>query len=504
MVCGFLLFRPYFYQGSDLLYLHDDESYLAHATALAFFEFPNYEKEHFTAGAKMPAHSIGPGLLASPFVFAFSLLDRATNHPIIHHRSSRQTILGSWSVFGFLVSTLTYFWITCLILYRCANHFFSQKASTITILLLILVQGAPLFVFRRPIFSHVYEMFLQSILLFLFLKAQEKSHWIQSKKGALLIGFLTGLIILTRQYNIVGAFLWIGVIHCLTLHNSTFHFTRSQFAKIAISLSGLIIMVVVFKLFPAFYNHTSVEDGRYLSITLDVLLAVHSFTHYLRRLMTIFVGIDFGLLFTAPYALMSLVAIPWIKQPWKKSILILLFPLTANMFVLLQWLGQGSWYGYRYLVFSLFPILLIPTAYLIDSLLTNTKKYQKYFVFGFSIIPLLSMLCFEGSKKLTLSPMYGGWRHPTYQLAIWETVLFTPIEAAIVILKGGPLYCVYMLANFLSLEKSLPGIIFEKYPVFSAQVLVKTILIWMLPLFFLFLYQKFGNILKNSHNQEHE
>ena len=44
----------------------------------------------------MPTHPIGSGMLAAPFVFIFSLVDRMIEHPvIINHRN----YLGSWSLF---------------------------------------------------------------------------------------------------------------------------------------------------------------------------------------------------------------------------------------------------------------------------------------------------------------------------------------------------------------------------------------------------------------------
>ena len=66
-IFAFFIFRPYFMQERGLLYVGDDESYFAHATSLAFFQFPDYSKEYFTVGGQYPMHSIGPGIMAFPF-----------------------------------------------------------------------------------------------------------------------------------------------------------------------------------------------------------------------------------------------------------------------------------------------------------------------------------------------------------------------------------------------------------------------------------------------------
>jgi len=70
-ICAFLLMRPYHLQDRTLCYTGDDYSYFAHASSLVFGQFPSYEKEFFVAGDTSPLHSIGPGLMAAPFVFDF-------------------------------------------------------------------------------------------------------------------------------------------------------------------------------------------------------------------------------------------------------------------------------------------------------------------------------------------------------------------------------------------------------------------------------------------------
>ena len=63
-------------QQTGLMYGGDDQSYFAHASSLAFGQFPSYQNEVFTSGKGSPKHSIGSGVMAAPFVFVFSLIDR--------------------------------------------------------------------------------------------------------------------------------------------------------------------------------------------------------------------------------------------------------------------------------------------------------------------------------------------------------------------------------------------------------------------------------------------
>lgn len=68
-IFGFLLLRPYQLQESGLMYSGDNEGYFAHSSSIAFFKFPSYEKESWPDGGSYPPLSIGPSVMASPFVF---------------------------------------------------------------------------------------------------------------------------------------------------------------------------------------------------------------------------------------------------------------------------------------------------------------------------------------------------------------------------------------------------------------------------------------------------
>ncbi|MEI7999028.1 MAG: hypothetical protein WCH62_05935, partial [Candidatus Omnitrophota bacterium] len=73
---AFFILRPVSMQDGGLLYPDDDFDYFAHATSLSFGQFPSYKKEYLTSKTTGPHRAIGSGILAAPFVFVFSLLDR--------------------------------------------------------------------------------------------------------------------------------------------------------------------------------------------------------------------------------------------------------------------------------------------------------------------------------------------------------------------------------------------------------------------------------------------
>jgi hypothetical protein len=181
-------------QYTGLMYVGDDESYFSHATSLAFFQFPSYKNEMEFQGEGMPMHSIGPGLMASPFVCAFSLIDRWQGSPVVEKRE-KDNSRSSWALFGFFIATYFYFWLTCLFLYKGFRHYFNEKVSYLSVLFLLLLEYFPLYVFRRPVLSHVYELFLMTVIVYFIFK-DAKTRFLDKPSAftIAILGIVNGLI----------------------------------------------------------------------------------------------------------------------------------------------------------------------------------------------------------------------------------------------------------------------------------------------------------------------
>ena len=188
-------------QNTGQLYGSDDESYFAHATALVFFQFPSDEKELYQSMGKIPRHSIGPAIMALPFTFVFSQIDRLMGSTIIKKRN-RKNIKESWTLFGFVLSTYFYFWMACVLLFLGLRYFYDEFTCFLTVVFMVLIQGVPLYMFRRPVFSHMYEFFLQSALLYILIKDFKTKFLDNDSAMLILIGIFIGLISLVRYNNI--------------------------------------------------------------------------------------------------------------------------------------------------------------------------------------------------------------------------------------------------------------------------------------------------------------
>jgi len=166
-----------------------------------------------------------------------------------------------------------------------------------------------------------------------------------------------------------------------------------------------------------------------------------------------------------------------------------------NLYLGLAHRQQGSWYGYRHLVFSLIPVVVYPVAKLISSMKKKNLFYY-YAIILIAIVPALSMISFESNAdNLTLKIIdqgFGvmGWGNNSYQLEIYKTIITRPVQYLVGILKGGPLYLVYLLSIVSGLKKYLPEVVLEKYTVFELATFIKVSVVYMFPFMLLLVYEK--------------
>lgn len=494
---AFILFRPYQLQSSGMLYGGDDESYMAHATSIVFFQFPSYAKESFSYGKGVPAHSIGPSLLATPFIFVFSIIDRISGSTITIQRTPLN-VSQSWSVFGFTISSLLYLWLTCLLLYRGLRLFFSSEISSLAVILSVLLQGIPLFALRRPAFTHIYEIFLQSLLLFFLFRLIKLGYILPGGerfrcwKESILVGIVVSFVCLVRLNNVFIALAWPFILFSI-------YYPSISWARVLrmsfVSWLFILLAMLIFVIWPMNYNlhHAYASDHPYFETFLSLLTLKDPF-FYLKRFWNLLFGIDFGLIFSAPYLLLGFISLAWVERNKVYTyLLILLTPLLINFYMVLHIGSLGSWYGYRYLIFSLLPVLIYPLAYTLC--LLKHKKWTAlfYIILLLSILPVLSMISFEGNNtNLTLKVIDQGfgvldWGNNTYQAEIYKTILTSPVQYLTYIFKGGACYLIYLFSILLK-QNNLPAVIYEKYNVFQAATLIKTLIVYVFPFLLLFAY----------------
>lgn len=184
------------------------------------------------------------------------------------------------------------------------------------------------------------------------------------------------------------------------------------------------------------------------------------------------------------------------KYSLKKQILIILIPVLINFFI--YFLGSEGWYGYRLIFFSIVPILIIPFAdFLKINILKLNFKILMFILFIISIVPIISMLSYEGIIKMP-GDGYNVNISNYYHLDLLKTIFINPKGLLISLLKGGPLYLIYLITQIFNLNKFLPAVVMGKYPTLSIKILIKTIIIYIFPFILYFLYILINRIKKKK------
>ena len=467
--------------------VHDDASYFSHASALAFFKFPSYENELTNS----PAHSMGAGLMAAPFVFLFSGIDRWQEHAVVQKRTT-ENIGNSWSLFGFVVATQVYFLLGIFCLYRSLGLFFDEKVVLVGLVFLFFCEYFPLYLFRRPVLSHIYEFFLQSVFVSLLL-CHLKTGVVHRVKvyTIILFGLIAGMMILVRYNNILFAFMWPVVL--LQVHNQN-RLDLLQSAKRVVPVWAVALsFFTFFKLLPTDQTNSDV----YIASTVSLLAHSQSLWFYVQRLFYVIGGLDWGLLFTGPFLLMGVGTLLFLKDNVSKLMRVVSLPILLNLYIVLAWATQGGWYGYRYMVFSLCPLIVF-------SFCAFLKKVQQHWTWCtviavcslIALVPLISMLSFEGNAStLNLSFIvqpFGklGWGNAFYHEEIVQLALSVPNAFLLIFLQGGFSYWFLVVSCAMGFETSV---------FFNFEILAKSLILYGLPFvilgFYRFLRQRLKDVM---------
>ncbi|MEI8011239.1 MAG: hypothetical protein WCI27_01975 [Candidatus Omnitrophota bacterium] len=491
-VSAFFLIKPFTMQAAGEWYTNDDVDYFAHASALSFGQFPSYNREYLSQPEQGPQVSIGAGILAAPFVFVFSGIDRLEGSSIAERRTVKN-VKASWSQFGFMVSTVFYFSLACLLLYRILSSLVGPSAAVWAVILMAICQGMPLFAFRRPIFSQVPEFFLQCLCVYLFLRNEKaEGQFIRRWWAFVLLGVVAALVYLIRNNNVLFALAWPLFFVTTGLSWKDPGIMVRRLCAIFIPFT---VLLMVFQLWPAVYAQKTIYSNAF-----DYVRVHATWLEILGRIVHVFIGVDWGLVFTAPFLLLGVLSLMFFKMPWKKRLVLFSLPVLVNFYIIVFFGTQGGWYGYRYLIASAFPVFVFPLAFAIKKLDDKGWGALKFALVLLAVMPVVSMWFFEGrSTCLSLITQFFGrkdWGHATYQLCVWKA-LFNVNDLAYFAYKGGAQYFhyLYYLAGSSSGfsnstdEFSLITRVLASYTPFKLKTVVQVIIVLALPFMTVLMFQ---------------
>ena len=408
------------------IYGGDDNSYYAYVSSLVNdfdFDFSNNDihgdvKISPVTGKVVLAHPIGTSLflvpfyaVAKPFVLFIHWIEKTPfdqRHPVFFMFMSAGILLYAYLGGCFLWKAIVSLGI---------NTRIADTAVILTIWGTIL----PAYIFKRPIFSPIPQFFLISLLLYWVIR-WNKNILLQFKH-VVLLGLVSGAILITRwnDLHIVVFALYFLCVH----HDSRSHFIQKGIPRAVFFL--LLVFAIFFFTQGLAWKYFS---GGYFILPYDPTIPGIGFVLFsgstLLNFIHIFIGLDWGLIYTMLPFVFGLIALFWFDplmiSPWRllnRIAYTLLFSLP--FIIVLTWRQQGSYYGYRHLL-SLLPFVCVGLAVLLDRLYTKFPSFRKFLAYYMIVIVTFNfflILPFEYDQSTTLelgvSVMGGGgWINDFY------------------------------------------------------------------------------------------
>jgi hypothetical protein len=359
-----LLIKPHEAYQNFIVPSPDDYNYLANATAMVYGRFPDFTKEYRDFGPLN--HAIGSSLLASPFIFGTSIIDRLAKNPIVKART-KDRLLSSWTTFGFAVATQVYLVLGALFVFLTIRDGLALPRAAAVTTITILSAGLPVYSLRRPISAHVDEFTLVAFGLYALVAALNGAEWTRPKVRFTLLTFATtGYLFLARYNDIVLA----GTLAAglLIAHRSANAWDRRRFAvAMAAVLGGLALLAFGIYSFSSMAMAIPDDRPRNWSKTLWNGWAVRrrlrwrGFEFLAERLFHVLFAFDWGLIYSAPTVLIGLAGLRHLGRAGK-FLGCVAAALAVNFFMILSWGTNASYYGYRYFVYAALPFAALGLA----------------------------------------------------------------------------------------------------------------------------------------------
>lgn len=430
-----LFFRIDFRFQSSVECCSDDFDYYSHAETLVIdqdFDYTNqlpknhpFVYKNLDNGKIAPVGFPGTGILAAPFFFIGSLIDRNFNP------DGGNEVLNYTLLFYSLAPVLYFFGSTLLIFKSC--RLLNLNVEKFKILLLISGSGITYFAFERFSMTHIYEMFIISFLIWNCINFYKND----SNFSGLLIPISLMISFLVRMSNYYVFF--IPYILKKFVPTNTKNISKNLYFQISSVLSIYLYSIISDGIYgklifnPQEVYGTNVTVGSVLNQNTNF---VNFLISKLSDLFIIIFGNEFGIFWVSPIIFFGFFIVCLnIKNFNNIGNLLLLICFMQNLAIVLIWRSTAASYGFRYL-YSLVPLCIIVLFH--HQKENNNKIFVNLAVF-MSIFSNLSLLFFETTEQTQLSMVeiknsFGLMRNysePNYVTGVVKS--FTELESYLII-----------------------------------------------------------------------
>ncbi|CAA6604953.1 membrane hypothetical protein [Rhodospirillaceae bacterium LM-1] len=398
---------------ADISRSADDCSYLSYALTLALdgdLDFSNEPvmQSSFSAHYGTPKHFYGPGLLAAPFVALFSVIDRWQGHPVI---ADHFTYVNSWSYFGFSFAVNFYF-LLGLLLYCRGASLLGVRRSALFVVLVCVGSGVIYYVIARPRMAHGFEFFALALTLYASIAMCQT----QRRAWVLLCALGVFLTLAVRPSNVNVCWLPVTTALLLGCAGPAKQLRPGWFlAPIAAAFLGLLLLFAVnLGVYDSIFPQLGKLYGHQRNVLplpaqpSDLLPFLGTFVSLLPKLLHIYFGAEFGLLYTNPVLVFGVISLllvlvnGWREGNRNQAILgglLSLAYLALALAIALIWRIPADSYGWR-LLYALFPLCWL--GYILCDMRLQSHSWLRN-TLGTALL-LLSLNGMIGALLFTKSP----------------------------------------------------------------------------------------------------
>ncbi|OQY04838.1 MAG: hypothetical protein B6I20_02390 [Bacteroidetes bacterium 4572_117] len=317
-------------------------------------------------GKKVIKTSMGLSFLYSPFFFFGHVYALTTDYDP-----------GGFSApykFMLLISNLFYLLIGLIFLRKILLRYFSEEVSSLSILLVFFATNLQYYSTHEATMSHGYSFSLFAGFIFLTISWYKKP----SLKNTVLMGLLSGLIVLVRPTNILILlfFVFWDIKNIKDLQGRLVLF-YNQYRKL------LIMAFFAFLVWLPQLLYWKIQTGNFLYFS----YGDEGFFFDKPQIISGLFGYRKGWLLYSPIMIFALAGVFVLKNNLKAFFLPVLLFVGLNIYVVLSWWAwwYGGSFGLRAFIDS-YAILIFPLAAIISVLFNNKKKKIRIIVLAMSVL----------------------------------------------------------------------------------------------------------------------
>jgi hypothetical protein len=394
-----LLIKTDYRLGSTINCCGDDFDYYSHAYTIAVdFDFnyenqiPEYSKFYYTNGEKIaPVGFSGSGLLAAPFLFIGNILDNVLNY-------SEKPF--NFKIMFYSLSSLVYLTVSAILLQR-SFLLLNKNIRKTTSLLLLSGSGVAYFALERFSMTHVYEVFVNALIIYLSTAAFKTGKKIYF--AFIPFSIFLGLLVKLSNFYIVLIPLIIKELLDLKFSNKIFNLKNRINFFLGFLLSTIFFIYINLKIYgkvilnPSETYSAQSQLSNYLESSFNI---IEFALDILSTLNIVVFSQEFGIFWFSP-AIFILLFFNVYYLLQKKYLLFfyISIALFSNIAIVNLWQSLGSSYGFRYL-YSLIPLGIF---ILYASNFRLKEKIFKFYLLPFSIFGLISVFIFEATPYVQLT-----------------------------------------------------------------------------------------------------